>query len=318
MADADRGERGDERAPFLRGRRGEALAQTAVARVDAQLPPRLGIDEAQLADVGELLLARIADLDREHRVAPRQPQERRAPVGRAAEVRDDDDQRALPSDAVGELERVAQLAGPARGQLAQQVQRVEQGAPSLAGPLDRLLRSERDRAEPVAAPRRRVADGDGDALRDIRLASLAGAERHRRRRVEDEPRDEDALGELDANVRLAGACGHVPLDPAHVVSGLVRPNLPELAADSGERRAVVAREQAVDPAADRQLERAQRRRRQRPGPGRRRRPARCERVGDGGAHATARVRPRSICGAGTAARTESRIVSDATSSASAR
>ena len=66
-----------------------------VARVDAKLASGLRIDEPQLADVGELLLARIADLDGEHGVPAGEPQQRRPPVERAAEVGDDDDERPL-------------------------------------------------------------------------------------------------------------------------------------------------------------------------------------------------------------------------------
>ena len=69
VADADRRER---RAPrsvaFLRSRGGEALAQAAAPRVDAQLPAGLRIDEPEHTDVRELLLARVADLDGEHLV----------------------------------------------------------------------------------------------------------------------------------------------------------------------------------------------------------------------------------------------------------
>ena len=264
MPHAGRSEARNERTPLVRRSRGEALAQSAITRVHPKLTARLGVDEAKLADIGELLLARVAHLDGEHGVAAGEPQQRPPPVERPAEVRDDDDERALARDLVGELQRVAQRAGAGRRKVAQQVQRVEQRAPALARPLDRRLGAERDRAEPVAAPRRRIADRDRDAFGDVGLAPVGGAERHRRRRVEHEPRDEHALGELDAHVRLAGARRHVPLDPAHVVARLVRTHLPQLAADTGERRPVVAGEQPVDAAADRQLERAQRRRRERP------------------------------------------------------
>ena len=96
------------------------------------------------------------------------------------------------------------------------------------------LGAERDEPEPVPAPRRGVADRERDAFGHVGLAPLGRAERHRGRRVEDEPGDEDALGELDADVRLAGAGGDVPVDPADVVAGLVRAHL--VAARSRRRR----------------------------------------------------------------------------------
>src|SRR5437763_15495520 len=71
---------GDDRTALGGRGRGEALAQAAVAGVDAKLPARLRIDKPELADVGELLLARIAHLDREHRVPPREPEQRCPPV----------------------------------------------------------------------------------------------------------------------------------------------------------------------------------------------------------------------------------------------
>ena len=92
----------------------EPLAQPAVAGVDAQLPARLRIDEPQLADVGQLLLARVAHLDGQDGVPAGEAQQRRPPVERAAEVGDDDHERALRRHAVCELERVAQRAGARR------------------------------------------------------------------------------------------------------------------------------------------------------------------------------------------------------------
>ena len=149
---ASRREIGDQRTPFVRSGRGEAFAQATVARVHPELAPCLRIDETQLADVGQLLLARIANLDGEHCVTPGEPQQRWPPVERTAEVRDDDDERTLARDLVGELERVAQRAGAGRRQIAQQMQRVEQRAPALPRTFDLRLRAERDRAKPVAAP----------------------------------------------------------------------------------------------------------------------------------------------------------------------
>ena len=100
-----------------------------------------------------------------------------------------------------------------------------------------------------------MADRERNPFGDVGLTALGGAEVHRRGGVEDEPGDEHALGELDAHVRRAGARGDVPVDPADVVAGLVRPHLLQLGADAGERGAVVAGQQAVDATADRELER---------------------------------------------------------------
>ena len=109
------------------------------------------------------------------------------------------------------------------GLLAQRREREQQAAPALPRPAPaRVVRPEGDEPEPVAAAGRGVPDRERDSLGDVGLAPLGRAERHRRRGVEDEPRHEHALGELDADVRLPGARGDVPVDPADVVAGLVR------------------------------------------------------------------------------------------------
>ena len=52
-----------------RGRLVEGGAEPAIAGVDAQRPARLGVDEGQLADVDERVLARVGDLEGDDRVA---------------------------------------------------------------------------------------------------------------------------------------------------------------------------------------------------------------------------------------------------------
>ena len=84
-----------------------------VAGVDAQARAGLRVDEPELADVDELLLARVADLDREHVVPAGEVEERPAPVARAAEVGDDDDERALAGDARASVRERRREVGPA-------------------------------------------------------------------------------------------------------------------------------------------------------------------------------------------------------------
>ena len=60
--------------------------------------PGLGVDEVELAEVGELLLARVTDLDGDDVVAAGEVEQRAAPVDRPAEVGDDGDERALARD----------------------------------------------------------------------------------------------------------------------------------------------------------------------------------------------------------------------------
>src|SRR5205085_8730177 len=95
VPDAERGERRRDLVPLGRRRSGEPGAQLRAPRVDPELPAGLGVDEPELAHVRELLLARIADLDRDDVVPPREREQRPPPVERAAEVGDEDDERAL-------------------------------------------------------------------------------------------------------------------------------------------------------------------------------------------------------------------------------
>ena len=117
-----------------------------------------------------------------------------------------------------------------------------------------------------------MPDRERDALGDVCLPPFLGAEVHRCGRVEHEPRDEHALGELDTDVRDARARRDVPVDAAHVVAGFVRAHLVQLAAEAGEGRTVVAGEEAVDAARDRELERLEALGGDRTGPGARGRP----------------------------------------------
>src|SRR6185436_335407 len=110
VADAGRAEHAHEALALLRRRRREALAEPSARRVDAELPAGLGVDEPQLADVGELLLARVADLDRDRRMAAGDAKQRPVPVVRPPEVGDDDDERALDGEAVHEPQRLGEPA----------------------------------------------------------------------------------------------------------------------------------------------------------------------------------------------------------------
>ena len=159
-----------------------------------------------------------------------------------------------------------------------------------------------------------MPDRNGDTLGHVGLAAVGGAEHHRRGRVEHEPRDEHALGQMHTDVRNVGARGHVPVDPAHVVAaGNVRPHLRELGPLPQQRGAIVAREQPFHAAADADVERAQQGLGQRPRPG----PRGCRLGAEQLPHAAPDEAARSVFGTGTVARTRSRIASGVISSASA-
>ena len=132
--------------------------------------------------------------------------------------------------------------------------------------ITRLAAAERDHAEPVAAPRRHVADRQRHALGDVGLAPVGGAERHRGGDVEQQPGGHRALADVHAHVRLAHPRGHVPVDVAHVVARPVGADQRELGAAADLRREVLARHEALDPPQHREIEVAQDRRRDRAGP----------------------------------------------------
>ena len=162
--------------------------------------------------------------------------------------------------------------GPEIRLAAHREQHAEQSLPPLPRrPDDRSAVAEGGDCEPVAAPRSDVPERDRRALGHVPLAPVGGAERHRRGGVEQDPRHERPLGDEGADVRDAGSGRHVPVDQPHVVGRLVRPHLGELGAFAERASAVIAGEQSVDPAAHRDVEPPERRRRHRPraGTGRR-------------------------------------------------
>ena len=119
------------------------------------------------------------------------------------------------------------------------------------------MRAEGHHAEAVALARGEVADRDRGALGHVGLAAVSGAEAHRGRHVEQQPRRQGALGHVDANVWLARARGDRPVHLAHVVPQLVGPHLCDLGAVPERRGAVLARHEAVDAPADGQVQPAQ-------------------------------------------------------------
>ena len=133
------------------------------------------------------------------------------------------------------------------------------------------VRGEVDRGPVAEGGDARAGCRDGRAKWPIASATPSATSHFRRSAVPNvieadvsssEPRLDGALGDVDPDMRLAGAGGDVPVDQADVVARHVRPHLRELGAVADRPRAVVAREQPVDPPAHRQVELAQERRRE--------------------------------------------------------
>ena len=246
---------GREVAPLGLGRLREACAQPRAARVDPDVASGLGVDQPELAGVDELLLARVADLDRDHLVPRGELEHRRVPVARPAEVGDDHHERALACDRGRATDGLAERGRADATPDARCSSRSVARRPSKPS---RPCRTGSHRSAPspkVITPSRfprrvdRWPKRDRHALGEVGLPAVGGAEEHRRRRVEHEPGDEHPLGELDAHVRLAGPRGDRPVDHPDVVARHVPPDHRQLGAVPEQRRAVVAREEALARAA---------------------------------------------------------------------
>ena len=180
VADAERRELVATAARSVGGG-GEALAQARAARVDAELAAGLRVDEPAARPRRQLLLARVADLDRDDVVAGGELDQRRTPVARPAEVRDDGDERTLPAPAApGSSASPNEVAPPppARAPRRSACSMPSRPArPWRGGRTRGSHAAERDHAEPVAAAGGDVRERERGALGDVRLAPVGGAER---------------------------------------------------------------------------------------------------------------------------------------------
>jgi len=113
--------------------------------------------------------------------------------------------------------------------------------------------------------RRGARDDLRDALRDIGLQAVGGAERHRGGDVEHEPGREDPLRNLQTDVRDAGARAGGRVELADVVAELVRAQLRELGAAADAGCEAIAGQHARAAPRERQRERVDERSRRRPG-----------------------------------------------------
>ena len=93
--------------------------------------------------------------------------------------------------------------------------------------------------------------------REVALFHSCGPEVEARRLVDDDPRLEFAISDSDAHVGCLRPGGHVPIDTAHVVARHVRTRFAGLGAVAGDEAPIVALQQTVELAGDRQLEPAE-------------------------------------------------------------
>ena len=178
--------------------------------------------------------------------APRRAQRAR-PAG-VAEVRDDDDHAARPRQALHARQRVRDPGAGGRRRRAttpdctSRAHRRQRAAAAARRQQPDPLGAGDDDADAPAAADREPRDDLGDALGHVALEPVGGAERHRGGDVEHEPGRDRALGDLEADVRRAGARAGRRVEPADVVARLVGPQLRDLGAGAeaggrGGRRA---------------------------------------------------------------------------------
>jgi hypothetical protein len=207
---------------------------------------------------GGAVLAGVGDLEGDDRVAAGDLGERRDPVARAAEVRDDDDDAGGGADGTDEPERPSRrgLAAALFGWFGRdRPEESEHPAVAARRRADRLAAgTERHDTEPVSAACREPADDERCALGHVRLAAVRRPEVHRRGVVEQQPRRQLAVGHVLADLRDQRSGGGVPVDAADVVARLVRPDPVELEALAVAATEVVAAHLATDPTVEGQLE----------------------------------------------------------------
>jgi hypothetical protein len=110
------------------------------------------------------------------------------------------------------------------------------------------------RADAVAVARHHARQRGDEAGRHGQLGDVAGAEVDAAREVEQEPGGQVAVLEELAHVGLLQPRGDVPVDVAHVVVVLVLAQVGQVDAGAAHQRAVVALQQAVEPAEHRPLQ----------------------------------------------------------------
>src|SRR5262249_15364095 len=113
----------------------------------------------------------------------------------------------------------------------------------VGGDQRRASGRERDQAEAIALPERKLDRARGDRLRGVELAPFGTRGvglRHRCARVDDEPDRERALALGFAHEIAVGARIEFPVDAARLVAGLVRAVLRELEAGAAAPARVLA------------------------------------------------------------------------------
>ena len=237
----------------------QPAAEVGVARVDDELLAGLRVLDDDHAGVGELVLARVEEADRDDLVTLGQLEQRALPPRRGDEVGDEHDERASPDRAdARDSSTVVEV-----GDGAVRPRRAASGSGRARAPGSGVLRggsvssiSLSKRIAPTRLPPRVSSRAKvvASSLRTSSFGRSIGPKPIDARPVEQEPRRQLAILGVLPDERRVHPRGHVPVDVADVVARLVLAEVEEVQADAAERRAVVALEQAVEAADDLPLE----------------------------------------------------------------
>ena len=265
--DADLGQRLRAGRPRVRAAmRAKRLRKPASCVSTQQLLAGLGVAQRHQAEVGQFEFERIEQAHRDHVMALRQLRQRLLPAGLADEVGHHEHGRA----ARHQHRRRTSAGRPAGSCPSGRARPRPRGAPSRAAGAargagrcaagSRLRRRCRRPCAPTRLPWRvsRRASTPTKPAEISRLALVAGAEVDRAAQVQHEPGRHLAVFGEHAHVRRLQPRGDVPVDVAHVVVVLVFAQVGQVQAGAAHQRAVVALQQAVEPADHRPFEPAQR------------------------------------------------------------
>ena len=234
--------------------------------IDGELTgdPGFGVLQHDVADVRQFDIAGIEHFDGQHFMAGRDRAQRTRPVDRPQEVADD---HRHPATAFRPAQRVdgrRQIAAHAGRRLGHGRDGAQHGVHMLSSGArrhaSRVGAVGNQRADSVTATDVEVRDGRRSRHREIPLLAHGGTKIQAGRKVDDQPGLQFPVGDHLPDVRVRGARSDRPVHPADVVAGLVHARLPRLRTRPRDESQVIAVQDAVQFAADGQLECTQRRR----------------------------------------------------------
>src|SRR5690606_31317322 len=237
-------------------------AHLLAARVNADQLARLRVTQHQHAGVRKPLLCLVTHTHRDHVVTLRDQLERLLPRRRLLqcpgghEIAQHEQDAAMREQAGGVIECAGNVGSlrlrPERQHVADQAQYVP---PALAWRHDVLdAIREDDEADAVVVADGRESEHGRDLRCQLRLEPAARAELLRARQVDQQHHRELSLLDVLLHVWHTDTRRDVPVDVAHVVTGLVLAHLGELHSLSAEDRVVLAGEEGRDEAARAQLD----------------------------------------------------------------